>query len=167
MSATITFDCYGIAIISSLISISLFTLGFTLGSIATAYKTSMNPVLEDYDVTPPHTEAEEESQSSQGSVEETAVDKPPPLARNASFRPTPALTADSLSPDSPRKHAKGRHEWECVRTVLLRGQALTLTQLVEALVPPLYTGEKPGKIIAPHYLKWSLHMGLIEILQQE
>ena len=172
MSATITLDSYGVAALTSFLCLSLFTfgltLGFALGSTTHAYKTSIDPVLEENYV------SEHESQDSHGSVEEesegSAGEAPLYLPRSASFRATPALTEESKSPDSPTKHAKGRHEWECIRTILLRGQVLTLTQVAEALVPPLYTGDpvkKSGKIIAPHYLKWSLRMGLIEIVPQE
>jgi hypothetical protein len=171
MNATFTLDFYALAAVTSFLCLSLFALGFTLGSVAHAYKTSNNPVLEDNYVSPP---SEHESQDSQGSAEEdseaSSQEAPLYLPRAASFRATPALTEESKSPDSPTKHAKGRHEWECVRTILLRGEILTLTQVAEALIPPLYTGDpvkKSGKIIAPHYLKWSLRMGLIEIVPQE
>jgi len=74
MTATFTIEYYALAAFTSFICLSLFALGFTLGSVAHAYKTSNNPVLDDNYSTPP---PEDESE---GSADEAL--------------PTPAATRD-------------------------------------------------------------------------
>jgi len=179
MNAPLALDFYAVAMLTPALCLTFFTLGFTLGSRLVPTKVLISLAVKDNDATlqsvcESEEEEQEQEQETQDSVEEeseaSSQEAPLYLPRAASFRATPALTPESKSPDSPTKHAKGRHEWECVRTILLRGQVLTLTQVAEALIPPLYTGDpvkKSGKIIAPHYLKWSLRMGLIEIVPQE
>ena len=185
MNAPLALDFYAVAMLTPALCLTFFTLGFTLGSRLVPTKVLISLAVKDNDATLQSVcESEEEEQDQQQEQEQeqdtqesseensqaSSQEAPLYLPRTASFRATPALTAESKSPDSPTKHAKGRHEWECVRTILLRGQVLTLTQVAEALIPPLYTGDpvkKSGKIIAPHYLKWSLRMGLIEIVPQE
>ena len=82
MTATFTIEYYALAAFTSFICLSLFALGFTLGSVAHAYKTSNNPVLEDNYLTPPP-EVE-----SEGSVEEEI---PTPVDEEI---PTPVVTRE-------------------------------------------------------------------------